>query len=102
MPADGRLSFVGYHLSVPHGDHPVGVGRDVGFMGDDDDGNAALAVERLQRLHDLVRVAGIEIAGRLVGKQQDRIIDQCARDRHPLLLAAGQLPGRVALAVGAT
>ncbi len=79
-----------------------GVGRDIGFVGHDDNGDAALAIERLQRLHDLVRVPGIEIAGRLVRKQQDRIVDQGARDGDPLLLAAGQLPGRVALPFGKT
>ena len=97
---DGRLSFVRYHLAVPHGDDAIGIGRDIGFMGDDDNGNATLAIERLQRLHDLMRVPGIEIAGRLVRKQQDRIVDQGARDGDALLLAAGQLPGRVALPVG--
>ncbi len=43
--------------------------------------------------------AGIEIAGRLVGQQQAGLVDQRARDRDALLLAAGELPRRVALAV---
>jgi hypothetical protein len=71
-------------------------------MGDDDDGDAPLAVERLQRLHDLMRIAGIEISGRLVCKQQDRIVDQGAGDRDALLLAARQLPRRVSLAISQT
>ena len=40
--------------SVPHGDDPAGIGRDIGFMRHDNDRDAALAVERLKRLHDLV------------------------------------------------
>ena len=56
-------------------------------------------LSELQRLHDLMRRSRIEIAGRLVGKQQARRVDERARDRHALLLAAGELAGRVALAV---
>ena len=69
------------------------------FMGDQNDGEPLLAVERDQRFHDLVRGARIEIAGRLVGKQQAWRIDQRPRDRDPLLLATGKLAGRVALAL---
>ena len=52
-----------------------------------------------QRLHDLVRGARIEIAGRLVGEQQARRVDERAGDGDTLLLAAGKLRRRVALAV---
>ena len=37
----------------------------------------------------------VEIAGRLVGEQQVRLVRERARDRDALLLAAGQLPGPV-------
>src|SRR5688572_2022520 len=33
----------------------------------------------------------VEITGRLVGEEQDRIVDERAGDGHPLLLAAGEL-----------
>ena len=46
-----------------------------------------------------MRGARVEIAGRLVGQQEAGIVDQRARDRDALLLAAGELAGRVALAV---
>src|ERR1035437_4741207 len=72
---------------------------DVGLVGDDDDGNALLAIEPRQRLHDFVRIAGVEVAGRFVGEQQAGRVDQGARDRHPLLLAARELARGVALAV---
>ena len=42
----------------------------------------------------------VERAGRLVGQDQLRPVDQRARDRHALLLAAGQLGRRVAGALG--
>ena len=58
-----------------------------------------VAIERDQRLHDLMRCPRIEIAGRLVGKQQARRIDQGAGNGDTLLLAAGKLARRVALAL---
>ena len=36
-------------------------------------------------------VAGVEVSGRLVGEQDQRAVDERARDRHALLLTAGQL-----------
>ena len=38
---------------------------------------------------------GVEVAGRLVGQQQRRVVDERARDRDALLLAAGELVGEV-------
>src|SRR5450759_4710736 len=43
--------------------------------------------------------AGIEIAGWFVGKEHARRIDQSACDGDALLLAAGELSGRIALAI---
>ena len=40
---------------------------------------------------DLVAGLRVELAGRLVGQDQDRLLDQRPGDRHPLLLAAGEL-----------
>ena len=40
-------------------------------------------------------VVRVERAGRLVGEDQQRLGDQRARDRHALLLAAGELRGVV-------
>ena len=97
----GRLCVarVRDHLPVAHGQYAVGIGADVGLVGDDDDGDALLAIEPRQRFHDFVRVAGVEVAGRFVGEQQAGRVDQGARDRHALLLAARELAGRIAFAV---
>ena len=45
-------------------------------------------------------VLAVEVAGRLVGEDDRRLADQRPRHRHPLALAAGELGGAVALAVG--
>ena len=42
----------------------------------------------------------VEVAGRLVGEEQRRLGDDRARDRDALLLAAGELAGRVLLPAG--
>ena len=95
----GLLALVGEDAAVAHRHHAVGVGGDVGLVRHQDDRDAFLAVELRQRLHDLVRGARVKIAGRLVGKEQARRIDQGPRDRHPLLLAAGELARRVSRAI---
>ena len=59
-----------------------------------------LAVQRAQRRHDLALVRRVEIAGRLVGQQDRGVVDQRARDRHALLLAARELARMVGLAPG--
>src|SRR5437899_3861157 len=50
------------------------------------------AVQLREQLHDLLPLARVEIAGRLVGEDQGRRVDQCARHGHELLLAARELP----------
>ena len=85
---------------VAHHDHPIRVGGDIGFVGYHDHRDALLAIELADDLHDLVRGARIEVAGRLVGKQYSGMVDQRAGQRDALLLPAGELTGRVARALG--
>ena len=44
-----------------------------------------------QQVDDLLAGRAVQVAGRLVGEQDRRIVGQRARDRHALLLAARQL-----------
>ena len=62
-----------------------------GIVGDEDDGDALGAVELLEHLEDFLAGAGIEVAGRLVGEEHPRPVDQRSGDGHALLLAAGKL-----------
>ena len=85
----GRLApVVGNDPAVAHGDDPARIFGDIGFMGDDDDRHALIAVERDQRLHDLMRGLGVEIAGGFVREQDARAVDQRPGDGDALLLAA--------------
>ena len=70
---------------------PLGVLRHVGIMGDEDDGDAVGAVELLEHLEDFLAGARIEVAGRLVGEEHPRPVDQRPGDGHALLFAAGKL-----------
>jgi hypothetical protein len=63
------------------------VSGDIGFVRHHDDGNLAL-IKLLKNRHDLDAGPAVQIAGRLVREQHFRLINQCARDCHALLLAA--------------
>jgi hypothetical protein len=55
----------------------------------DDDGRAA-RIDLAEEVHDFEGQVGVEIAGRLVGQDELRLVDERARDRDALLLATGQ------------
>ena len=90
---------VGDDLSVTDGDDAIGELGQLALVRHQHHGHTALAIERADGGHDLERGLRIEIAGRLVGQHDGRIIDQRAGDGDALLLAAGELVGLVALAV---
>ena len=54
-----------------------------------------LLVQLRQEPHHLDAVLGIQITGRLIGKDQLRVGDQRPGDRHTLLLTSGELLGKV-------
>src|SRR5688572_14059135 len=85
-----RRSAVLQDPSVPEDDDPLRVLRDVVLVGDEDD-RLAFVVQALEHRHDLFRRLRVEVAGRLVREYQSRIVDERARDRHPLLLTPGEL-----------
>ena len=70
-------------------DIAVGIGRDVGLVGDDDRGDALPAIEVLENRHDLDAGARVERSGRFIRENDLRIVHQSARDGDALLLAAG-------------
>ncbi len=48
-------------------------------------------VQLAEEVQDLLRGFAVEVAGRLVGQEDGGVGDQGAGDRHPLVLAAGEL-----------
>ena len=59
----------------------------------------AALVEIGEQRHHHRLVDRVEVAGRLVGEDQRRLVDQRPGDAHPLLLAAGELARQVAQAL---
>ena len=92
--ACARFSFrrVTDDLPVAHDDDAFAIGGDVQFVRDHDDGDAGV-VEFLEQPHDFDARAGVEIAGRLVGQHQFRLVHQRAGNGDALLLSAGKLAG---------
>ena len=58
-----------------------------------DHDNELFVRDLLQKLHDLHRRFTVQRAGRLIGQQNLRIVDQRPRNRHALHLSAGHLVG---------
>ena len=56
-----------------------------------DRGDSLAVRDAADQPHDLAGGLQVKLAGRLVGEQQPRVVRQRPRDRHPLLLATGQL-----------
>src|SRR5438067_6559449 len=71
----------------------IAPGGDLEVVRREDDRHAALGAQVEQELDDLGRGLGVEVAGRLVREQQAGLVQERARDRDPLLLAARE-PGR--------
>ena len=63
-------------------------------MGDHDHGHA-VAVELVQKRQQFAGGRLVEGAGRLVGQQQFRTVDQGPQHGHPLPLAPRKLPGEM-------
>ena len=70
-----------------------------GVVGDEEDGDALVAVEALQEVHDFVAGFGVEVAGGFVGEDEFGLVNESAGDGDALLLAAGELVGFVVAAV---
>ena len=61
----------------------------------DQDQRVAGSGQFVQLLHYLLAARRIQRSGRLVGQNHSPSVDQCPRNRHPLLLAARELVGQV-------
>ena len=84
-------------LAVVHDADQVGGGHRLRLVVGDVDGGVAIGVVQPAHLeaHFLAQI-GVEIGQRLVEQQRLGLHDQRARERHALLLAAGQF-ARIAL-----
>ena len=63
-------------------------------MGDLYDGDALLLIELPEKIHDLIALSGVQVAGRLIRQQQSWFVDDGPGHTDELLLAAGKLIGK--------
>src|SRR5687767_4584178 len=84
--------------SIPHVHAAVRDPSELLIVSNDDEGLPGTAQVQKQ-LVDALSGLGIELAGGLVTQQDGGVADQGAGDRHPLLLAPGQLVGAVVQAL---
>ncbi len=81
---------VGHDLSILEINHTFGAGGNIHLVRHHHDCRALL-VQPSQQVHDLHAGAGVQVAGRFVGQDDGRRIDQRARNGHSLLLPARKL-----------
>ncbi|WP_435810422.1 hypothetical protein [Streptosporangium canum] len=84
---------------VAHRDQPVRGGRDPFVVRDDHEG-LPRGTQVLEDPQHIERGRGVEVAGRLVGQDDQRVVGQRAGDGDPLTLPARQLRGQMPGAVG--
>ncbi len=85
---------VGDDAAVADLDDALRLLGDLALVRDQHDGVAGCG-ELGEQLHDLGAAPAVERAGGLVGEDDAAAVHQRARDRHALLLAAGELAGAV-------
>src|SRR5438105_9049738 len=85
-------------LAVPHRNAPWRAGGEIRVVRRDDDRRTAPLREAGEQLDDVRARLRVEIPGRLVGEDHPRFVPERARDRDALLLAAGEMRGKVRLA----
>jgi hypothetical protein len=91
--------LIGLDRPVAHHDVALRESRNVRLVRHHHDRDPAL-VELLENVHDLETCAAVEVAGRLIGEDDFRIVDESTRDRDSLLLAAGKLARMMIFAAG--
>ena len=74
--------------AVRHDDYVVGSRGEIAVMGDDDHASAIVACEVHQEPLHVGAGDGVEVAGRLVGQDQQRIVGERAGDGNSLALSA--------------
>ncbi len=67
-------------------------------MGHQHQGGLLFSVQFNQQIENRRAIFRVKIAGRFIGEEDAGLVDQRPADRHPLLLAARKLVGKIALA----
>src|SRR5512140_4135 len=87
-------------MAVLHSESPVAFPLRHFYVVCDHDDRETGFVERGQERSDLVGVLLVQVARRLIGKEDLRFLDDSPGDGHTLLLAAGEVRGPMTYPVG--
>ena len=68
-------------------------------MGNQHQRNSQLGIHLLEQGQHLASGSAVQVAGRLVGKKDGRLIGQSAGNGYPLLLPTGERAGQMVQAV---
>ncbi len=90
-PMPSRRRLVGDDAAVAQRDAPVGARGQVVVVRDEDERRPVAPVHLDHEVEDVPAVARVEVARRLVGQKDRRLVGEGARDGHALLLAAREL-----------
>lgn len=71
---------------IPDGDDPLCLGGDVRIVGDEDNRQSSVTIQRLEDVDDLRPRLGIEVASRFVSENDARVVDERPRNGDALLL----------------
>ena len=96
LPDAGVDDLLADDLAVEHLEHPMRVVLHVDVVCHHHQGNLLPDVQPKQDIQDYESVAGVEVASWLVQKQHLGSVGEGSGDRDSLLLAAGELVGKVA------
>jgi hypothetical protein len=96
-PTRRRRGLVADDRAAVELDHPAAHRVDDGAVVGGHDHRGAGAVDAVEQAHDADRGGRVEVAGGLVGQQDQRPVHEGPGDRHALLLAAGELVGKFSI-----
>ena len=85
-----------HHLAVDQGNDAVGIQRQFPVVGDQHQGLLVFPAEPHHQLHDLLGGPGVQVAGRLVGKDNFWLCPKRPCNADALLLSTGHLRRLVA------
>lgn len=87
----GLIHSIRHNLPVLYAEPPLTIGSNTRLVRDEHNGTAMQAIQLLKQLHNLHPRTRIDIAGRLIGEDQRRTVDERLCDSHALLLASREL-----------
>jgi hypothetical protein len=93
------LRSMHHNLTIQQVNIPRDEARHRGIMRDDDDGAPFLPIEMVEQVEHFLTRVRVQVAGRLVGLDDARIVRQGTGDGDALLLSTGKLGGFVCHAV---